>query len=86
MWELFHPLGEPRIYVDFQELNKSYEKDPFTAPFIEKTLENIVGNEVYSFTDVFLGYHQAHITKEYHPKIIFTKEWEFFMDNVAIWT
>lgn len=48
-----------RICVEFRELNKTCENDPFPTPFIEETLENVVGNELYSFIDGFSGYHQV---------------------------
>lgn len=34
-------IGNLRIYVDFQELNKACEHDPFPTPFTKETLENI---------------------------------------------
>lgn len=52
-------ISDLRIYVIFWELNKVCEHDLFSTPFIEETLENMVGNEVYSFIDGFFGYHQV---------------------------
>ena len=49
--------GEIRIYVDRRNLNNAYVHDPFPTPFTDKVLDNVGGQEVYSFTDGFLGYH-----------------------------
>jgi hypothetical protein len=49
--------------------------DPFPTPFIDEVLDNVGGQEVYSFTDGFLGYHQIMIAKEYHHKAKFSIEW-----------
>ena len=56
--------GEIRICVDLRKLNDAYLHDLFPSPFTNEVLENVVGEEVYSFTDGFLGYHQIRITPE----------------------
>jgi hypothetical protein len=38
--------------------------DPFPMPFTDEVLDNVGGQEVYSFTDGLLGYHQIRIAKE----------------------
>ena len=50
-------LGEVRICVDIRKLNDAFLHDPFMKPFIDEVLENVKGQEMYSFTDGFLGYH-----------------------------
>ena len=45
--------GEIRIYVNLRKLNDAYLHDPFLAPFIDEVLDNVGGQEVYSFTDGF---------------------------------
>ncbi|KAH9315426.1 hypothetical protein KI387_024053, partial [Taxus chinensis] len=50
--------GRIRICVDYRELNVVCIIDPSPTPFIKEILEGVVGCEVYSFTDGFLGYHQ----------------------------
>jgi hypothetical protein len=35
--------------------------DPFPTPFTDEVLENVGGQEAYSFTDGFLGYHHIRI-------------------------
>ena len=55
---------EVRICVDLRKLNDACLHDPFPAPFIDEVLENVGGQEMYSFTDGFSGYHQIRIAKE----------------------
>jgi hypothetical protein len=67
--------GEIKIYVDLRKLNDACLHDPFPTPFTDEVLDNMGGQEVYSFTDDFLGYHQIRIAKEDHHKTTFSKEW-----------
>ena len=50
-------LGEVRICVDLKKLNDAFLHDPFPTPFIDEVLENVGGQEMYSLTDGFSGYH-----------------------------
>jgi hypothetical protein len=50
--------GEIIICVDLRKMNDACLHDPFPTPFIYEVLENVGGQEVYSFTSGFLGYHQ----------------------------
>ena len=50
-------LGEVRICVDLRKLNDACLHDPFPNPFTDEVLENVGGQEMYSFRDEFLGYH-----------------------------
>ena len=52
------------ICVDLRKLNDASLHDLFSTPFTDEVLDNVGGQEVYSFTDGFLGYHQIRI----HPK------------------
>ena len=56
--------GEIRICVDLMKLNDACLHDPFPTPFIDEVLDNVRGQEVYSFTDGFSGYHQIRIAPE----------------------
>ena len=56
--------GEIRICVDLIKLNDASVHDPFPTPFNNEVLDNVGGQEVYSFTDGFSGYHQIGIHKE----------------------
>jgi hypothetical protein len=50
--------GGIRICVDLRKLNDACLHDPFPTPFTDEVLENVGGQEAYSFTDGFSGYHQ----------------------------
>jgi len=52
---------EIRICVDLKKLNDACLHDQFSTPFIDEVLENVGGQEVYSFADGFSGYHQIMI-------------------------
>ena len=56
--------GEVWICVDLRKLNDAYMHDPFSTPFTDEVLEGVGGQEMYSFTYGFSGYHQIRITKE----------------------
>jgi hypothetical protein len=62
---------EIRICVDIRKLSDAYFHDPFPTPFTDEVLDNVGGQEVYSFTNGFSGYHQIRITKEDHHKTTF---------------
>jgi hypothetical protein len=53
--------GGIKICVDFINLNDACLHDPFPTPFTDEVLENVGGQEAYSFTDGFSGYHQIRI-------------------------
>jgi hypothetical protein len=42
-------------------INDSFLHDPFPTPFTDEVLENVGGQEAYSFTNVFSSYHQIKI-------------------------
>jgi len=63
--------GEIRICVDLRKLNDACLHDPFPTPFIDEFLENVGGQEIYSFTDGFFGYHQIRIATEDKHKTTF---------------
>ena len=56
--------GEVQIYVDLRKLNDACLHDSFPMPFTDEVLEGVGGQEIYSFTNGFLGYHQINIDKE----------------------
>jgi hypothetical protein len=49
--------GGIRNCVDLRMLNYACLHDPFPTPCIDEVLENVEGQEAYSFTNEFLGYH-----------------------------
>jgi hypothetical protein len=56
--------GGIRICVDLRKLNDACLHDPFPTPFTDEVLENVGGQEDYSFTDGFSGYHQIKISQK----------------------
>ena len=46
-------IGEIRICVDLRKLNDACLHDTFSTPFTDEVLDNVGGQEVYSFTDGF---------------------------------
>ena len=80
-WEWISPMvvqdkktGEVRICVDLRKVNDTCLHDPFPTSFINEVLEGVGGQEVYSFTDGFSGYHQIKIAKEDRHKTTFVSE------------
>jgi hypothetical protein len=53
--------GGIRICVYLRKINDVFLHDPFPTPFTDKFLENVGGQEAYSFTDGFTGYHKIKI-------------------------
>jgi hypothetical protein len=56
--------------------------NPFPTPFIDEVLENVGGQEAYSFTDGFSGYHQIKIAPEDRYKTTFSTEWGSYQYTV----
>jgi len=59
------------IYVDLRKLNDVCLHDPFPTPFIDEVLENVGGQETYSFIDGFSSYHQIKIAPKDRYKTTF---------------
>ena len=74
--------GEIRICADLRKLNDASIHDPFPTPFTDEVLDNVGGQEVYSFTDGFSGYHHIIIHKEDRHKTTFATEWGSFQYTV----
>ena len=75
---------EIRICVDLKKLNDVCVHDPFPTPFTDEVLDNVGGQEAYSFTDGFFGYHQIKIASEDRSKTTFGTEWGCFQYNVML--
>ena len=73
---------EVQICVDLIKLNVACMYDPFPTPFTYEVLEGVGGQEMYSFTDGFFGYHQIRIAKEDRHKTTFGTEWGCFQSTV----
>ena len=74
--------GEIRICVDLRKLNDACLHDHFPTPFTDEVLYNVRGQEVYSFTDGFSGYHQIIIAPEDRHKTTFATEMGSFQYTV----
>ena len=70
------------ICVGLRNLNDACMHDPFWTPFTDEVLEGVGGQEMYSFTYGFSGYHQIQITKEDCHKTMFVIEWGCFQYTI----
>eukprot|EP00253_Pinus_taeda_P024662 PITA_24662 len=73
---------EIRICVDLRKLNDTCVHDPFPTSFMDEVLDNVGGQEAYSFTDGFYRYHQIKIVLEDRSKTTFAIEWGCFQYTV----
>lgn len=74
--------GEIRICIDLRKLNDACVHDPFPMPFSDEIIDSVGGQEEYSFTDGFSGYHQIRIAPEDHRKTMFATKWGSFQYTV----
>jgi hypothetical protein len=49
---------------NIRKLNDACLHDPFPTHFTDEVLDNVGGQEVYSFTNGFSSYHHIRIVKE----------------------
>jgi len=70
------------ICVDYRNFKFSFVHDPFSTPFSDEFLDNVVGNEAYSFTNEFIGYQQVMVIEEDNNKTKFTTEWGSYVYHV----
>lgn len=68
--------------MDLIKLNDTCVHDPFPTPFTDEVLENVGGQEAYSFTDGFSGYHQIKIVTKERSKTTFTIKWCYFQYTI----
>jgi hypothetical protein len=71
-----------RICIDLRKLNDACLHDSFPTPFTDKVLENVGGQELYSFTNGFSGYHQIKIAPKDRYKTTFAIEWGSYQYTV----
>lgn len=64
--------------MDLKKLNDACVHDPFPTLFTGEVLENVSGQEAYSFTNGFSGYHQIKIVPEDRSKTTFATKWDYF--------
>lgn len=67
------------ICIDYRALNKYTYKDHFPLPFVNTILDELAGNELYTFMDGYSGYNQISIAPEVYHKIAFTMPWGTFI-------
>ena len=70
--------GRIRICVDLRKLNDYFLHDPFPTPFKDEVLDNVGGQEAYSFIDGFSSYHQIKIALDDRCMNTFSTEWESY--------
>lgn len=63
-------------------MNDACVHEPFPTPFTDEVLDNVGGQEAYSFTDGFSGYHQIKIMPEDRSKTTFANKWGCFQYTV----
>lgn len=61
-----------------RKLNDACVHDPFLTPFTDEVLDNVGGQEAYSFTHGFFEYHQIKIVLEDRSKTTFMTQWGCF--------
>nr|AAS37664.1 putative reverse transcriptase [Weissia controversa var. wimmeriana] len=64
--------GKLRMCIDYQKLNKNTQKDHFPLTFVNTILEEVLGHELYTFMDGYLGYNQITIAPDNYHKTAFT--------------
>jgi hypothetical protein len=70
---LIHKMnGYIWLCVDFHTLNKERVKDNLMLPNMELILQQVVGSQMMSLLDGFLGYDQIHLKWEDHYKTTLT--------------
>jgi hypothetical protein len=74
--------GGIRICVDLRKLNDDFLHDPFPTPLIDEVLENVGGQEAYSFIDGFSVYHKIKIALEDMYKTTFATKWGSYQYTV----
>jgi len=71
-----------KIYTSFRDLNKACPKDDFSLPNIDIIVDLMVGYEMLSLMDRFLGYNYIIIATEDQHKTTFTCTWGTFCCNL----
>ena len=63
--------GTINVCVYYRDIYKSFSKDNYPTPYIDKIVDDCVGNEIFSFMDGFSGYNQINILLDDQPKTTF---------------
>ena len=57
--------GNIRLVVDYRNLNKFTQKDPYPIPDLQEAFHGIDGSSVFFSIDLNMGYHQIPVKKEH---------------------
>lgn len=64
--------GKMRMCIDFTDINKACQKDPFQLPRTDTSVDRAIVCKHFSLLDCFSGYHQIWLKKEDEEKMSFT--------------
>ena len=64
-------LGDIRICIDFQNMNRAILKDNYLGPAMEQILQSVSKSAMLSLLDLFSRYNQVLMTKEDRLKMTF---------------
>ena len=70
--------GKMRVCIDFTYLNKVCPKFSFPFPHIDRMVDAIVGHELLSFLDAFLGYNKNLMHPDDKEKTSFISAWDTY--------
>ena len=69
------------LCVDFEGLNKASLNDNYLISNMESLLQQVIGSDLVSILDIFLGCNQALMAKQDKYKTTFTTLWETYACN-----
>ncbi len=74
--------GKLKFCVDFKKLNAATKKDFYPQPFTDEILNTVVGHDLYSFLNGYIGYHQISVAPKDKYKTIFVTNQRTFTQVV----
>lgn len=57
--------------------------DPFSIPFTDEILDQVVGHKMYLFVDGYCGYNQISIVSKDQSKMAFITDWDAYATRVV---
>jgi hypothetical protein len=72
------PNGSCRMYINYTSLNKACTKDEYPLPRLHQIVDSTATCELFSFLDVFLGYHQISLATDNEEKTSFITTFRIF--------
>lgn len=67
-----------RLCVDYRHLNKVTIKNKYPLHWIDKLIDKLVGDSVFSKIDLRSGYHEIQVKSENIPKIAFRTRYSYY--------